>query len=96
MKQKDVKIAGLNQCFGSVDNVGELQDFLSQFPKNIKVRAFAEADACDENGYDWINVGVETKLDIRMRKSNGRDKEPTEEEDAESEVMAVILRVDHC
>ena len=76
MKIKDVRIPeSMVAC-----NVGELQDFLMQFPRATKLNVSAAPDACSEEGYGHIWLGVKPDFD---------------DTDDSEEVTEVSLSVDH-
>jgi len=54
LKVKDIKHI-------SATTVGEVKAFLAQFPDDMPIKAHAEVDACSEEGYGWIGLGVEPK-----------------------------------
>ena len=81
MKYRDLKNEG-----GTFENVGQIMDFLSQFPRTTTIRANAEVDACREEGFEFIGFGVKV--------ANEQECE-TMADYADKDVTEVSISIDH-
>lgn len=83
MKMGDIKPCNVS---GGFTTVGQIRDYLKQFPDKMPIRAHAEIDACQEEGHPFI--GVHGDYDPV-------DGEITEAEENQLTVTHVVFSVDH-
>ena len=84
MKLTDLQIASM-----SARSVGDLQDFLAQFPRNMPIKAVSEVDACREEGYPFIGLRAITQNESTDYLAALKIK------DDPSMIVTVELSVDH-
>ena len=54
MKIKDINKGKAKDC----ETVGDILDFLKNIPRNTPIKAHAEVDACQEEGYPFISLSA--------------------------------------
>lgn len=87
MKIKDVKEPAGDRT------VGNLIDYLSQFPREMPIITRAEPDACRQNGYPFFYVHA--SWSTWKEAEAGSIPDGVDENEGELEVKSVIIFVDH-